>query len=205
MLRDQLRPGGIRDERVLAAMAAVRRERFLPAQLAPEAYQDRALPIGHGQTISQPLVVAAMTEALGVGPDSAVLEVGTGSGYQAAVLAQLGARVVTVERDPALAERAQASLAAAGFPGVKVVLGDGSLGWPPGAPYDGILVAAAAPAVPPALVEQLAPGGRLVIPVDLAEDDVQELRVIERREEGTVGSVLFPVRFVPLLPGIAGR
>jgi protein-L-isoaspartate(D-aspartate) O-methyltransferase len=191
---------GIRDRRVLAAMAAVPRERFVPEDLQKEAYADRALPIGHDQTISQPFMVAAMLEALQLDGGRA-LDVGTGSGYQAAVLAELADEVVTIERVPELAERARATLDEAGYGGVQIVVGDGTLGVPERAPFDAIAVAAAAPAVPAALYEQLALGGRLVVPVGTVRD--QWLEVVQRGAGGPVRHRTVPCRFVPLL-GSAG-
>ena len=187
---------GIRDERVLAAIAAVPRERFVPADVQRQAYADRALPIGHDQTISQPYMVAAMLEALEL-DGGRVLDVGTGSGYQAAVLAELADDVVTIERVPELAERARATLAAAGYGRVDVRVGDGTLGVPERAPYDGIVVAAAAPSVPEALYGQLAPGGHLVVPVGTVRE--QWLEVVERGEDGPRRRRTVPCRFVPLL------
>lgn len=187
---------GIRDERVLAAIAAVPRELFVPEELQAEAYADRALPIGHGQTISQPFMVAAMLEALAL-DGGRVLDVGTGSGYQAAVLAELADEVVTIELVPELAEQARRTLERAGFARVEVRIGDGSLGVPERAPFDGIVVAAAAPAVPEALYRQLAPGGRIVVPVGTVRD--QWLEVVERGEKGPERRRTVPCRFVPLL------
>jgi protein-L-isoaspartate(D-aspartate) O-methyltransferase len=191
---------GIRDRRVLAAMAAVPRERFVPEDLQKEAYSDRALPIGHDQTISQPFMVAAMLEALQLDGGKA-LDVGTGSGYQAAVLAELADEVVTIERVPELAEQARATLDEAGYGGVQLVVGDGTLGVPERAPFDAIAVAAAAPAVPAALYEQLALHGRLVVPVGTVRD--QWLEVVQRGVGGPVRHRTVPCRFVPLL-GTAG-
>ena len=187
---------GIRDERVLAAIAAVPRDRFVPADVQRQAYADRALPIGHDQTISQPYMVAAMLEALEL-DGGRVLDVGTGSGYQAALLAELADDVVTIERVPELAERARATLEAAGYGRVDVRVGDGTLGVPERAPYDGIVVAAAAPSVPEALYGQLAPGGHLVVPVGTVRE--QWLEVVERGEEGPRRRRTVPCRFVPLL------
>jgi protein-L-isoaspartate(D-aspartate) O-methyltransferase len=187
---------GIRDERVLAAIAAVPRELFVPEELQAEAYADRALPIGHGQTISQPFMVAAMLEALAL-DGGRVLDVGTGSGYQAAVLAELADEVVTIELVPELAEHARRTLERAGYARVEVRVGDGSLGVPERAPFDGIVVAAAAPAVPEALYRQLAPGGRIVVPVGTVRE--QWLEVVERGEEGPERRRTVPCRFVPLL------
>ena len=191
---------GIRDERVLAAISAVPRELFVPEELQVEAYADRALPIGHGQTISQPFMVAAMLEALEL-HGGRVLDVGTGSGYQAAVLAELADEVVTIELVPELAERARRTLERAGYGRVEVRVGDGSLGVPGRAPYDGIVVAAAAPAVPEGLYDQLAAGGRIVVPVGTVRD--QWLEIVERGEKGPKRRRTVPCRFVPLL-GSAG-
>ncbi len=191
---------GIRDERVLAALAAVPRVLFVPEQLRRHAYADRALPIGSGQTISQPFMVATMLEALAL-DGGRVLDVGTGSGYQAALLAELADEVVTIERVPELAEEARRTLDRAGYGRVDVRVGDGTLGVPERAPFDGIVVAAAAPAVPEALYEQLAPGGRLVVPVGTRRD--QWLEIVERGPDGALRSRTVPCRFVPLL-GAAG-
>jgi protein-L-isoaspartate(D-aspartate) O-methyltransferase len=197
MVERQLRRRGIRDERVLAAMGRVPRELFVPAHERRRAYADSALPIGFGQTISQPYVVAAMCELLGLSGDEHVLDVGTGSGYAAAVLAELADRVVSVERISELASRARVALAAAGHPEVEVRVGDGSLGAPDRAPFHAIAVAAAVPDVPPALYEQLAEGGRLVLP--RGPLDGQELVVIVRTPEGPAERRSLPCRFVPLI------
>jgi protein-L-isoaspartate(D-aspartate) O-methyltransferase len=185
----------VRDERVLDAIAAVPRDVFVPPRLHEQAWANEALPIGGGQTISQPLVVAHMCELLRVGPGDRVLDVGTGSGYHAALLAKLGGRVVSVERDRRLSERAAEALHTAGIDDVELHVGDGSLGWPEGAPYDAINVAAAArDRVPPLLEEQLAPGGRLVLPVR------DELLLVRRRRDGTLDRrSAGGVRFVPLV------
>src|SRR5262245_61724035 len=198
MVAQQLERRGIRDRRVLEAMGSVPREAFVPGMPDRAAYDDRALPIERGQTISQPYIVARMTELLGVEPGDRVLEVGTGSGYQAAVLARLGARVVSIERHETLARAAAETLRALGIDGVAVRVGDGSRGDPDGAPWDGIVVTAAAPDVPAELREQLAIGGRLVIPVGGRWE--QDLVVVERRsdtewKEQSDG----PVVFVPLV------
>jgi len=198
MVADQLRRRGIRDERVLGVMAALPREAFVPGVPAAIAYDDRALPIESGQTISQPYVVARMTELLDVEAGDRILEIGTGSGYQAAVLAMLGARVTSMERWEGLAETAREHLTSLGIEGVEVVVADGSGGDPAGAPWDGIIVTAAGPAIPDALREQLGVGARLVIPV--GPRHVQDLRVVERRgpadwREWSDG----PVVFVPLV------
>lgn len=193
------------DQKVRDAMLRVPRERFLPPELWPHAHDNRPLPIGHGQTISQPLIVAVMTQLLRLDPSSRVLEVGTGSGYQTAILAELAAEVVTVEVVEALAADAKARLEALGYRNVEFHIGDGAAGWAPRAPYDGILVTAATPGVPPALLEQLKPGGRLVIP--LGRDPLsQELVLVEKDQAGdTEQRALFPVAFVPLTGGGPGR
>ena len=187
---------GIRDERVLAALASVPREQFVPEQLRRHAYADRALPIGFGQTISQPFMVATMLEALAL-DGGRVLDVGTGSGYQAALLAELADEVVTIERVPELAEEARRTLERTGHGDVDVRVGDGTLGVPELAPFDGIVVAAAAPAVPDSLYKQLTAGGRIVVPVGTRRD--QWLEIVERGPDGPVRSRTVPCRFVPLL------
>ena len=197
MVERQLRGRGIEDERVLAALERVPRELFVPPESREAAYADNALAIGRGQTISQPYMVARICEELRLRGGERVLDVGAGSGYQAAVLAELAAEVVAVEVIPALAEQARANLAAAGYERVAVVVGDGSLGWPERAPYGGIAVAAAAPRVPPALYEQLEPGTRLVVPVGARGD--QELQVVEKRDGGPAVVRSVPCRFVPLV------
>ena len=197
----QLARRGIRDERVLAAIAAVPRELFVPDELRRQAYADQALPIGQGQTISQPFMVATIAAELELRGGERVLDVGTGSGYQAAVLARLAAEVVSIERVPELAERAQETLERVGCANVEVRIGDGTLGVPDRAPFEGIAVAAAAPAVPEALYEQLAAGGRIVVPVGSRND--QWLEVVTRGEHGPHRRRTVPCRFVPLL-GSAG-
>ena len=201
MVTEQLLPHGVTDERVLQAMSEIAREEFISSRLRRHAYEDRALAIDCGQTISQPLVVALMTQALAPKPGDIALEVGAGSGYQAAVLSRLCRQVITLEREPALAERASATLARLGFANVEVALADGSLGWPASAPYDIILVACAADAVPPALFEQLADGGRMVIPVAVSPHEPQDLRLYERQGAEVSFRSLFPVLFVPLRSG----
>ena len=188
--------------RTMAALAAVPRHRFVPAGLAHDAYDNRPLPIGHGQTISQPFIVALMSDLAAVGPDDAVLEVGTGSGYQAAVLAQLARKVYSVEIVEPLGREAAARLSALGYANVEVTVGDGYRGRPDRAPFDAIVVTAGAPRVPQPLVDQLKPGGRLVIPVDGSLG--QELVLLVKRDDGTLArTVVLPVRFVPLTgPGI---
>lgn len=188
---------GVRDERVLEAIAAVPREVFVPPSLFPQAYEDYPLEIGEGQTISQPSVVARMLELAAIGERDRVLEIGAGSGYQAAVLARLARFVFSVERLPRLAEGARARLAGLGFHNVSIQVMDGTLGWRAQAPFDAIVVAAAAPAVPPALVEQLVDGGRLVIPV--GELRRQELHLYVRRGGELVQSAHGPATFVPLV------
>jgi len=197
MVERQLRARDIVDEDVLGAMARVPRELFVPERQRRRAYEDAALPIGNAQTISQPYMVARICEALGIRPGNTVLDVGTGSGYQAAVLAELGADVVTIERIPELAEQARANLAAAGYDQVEVLQGDGTLGVPERAPFDGIAVAAAAPGLPETLYEQLRTGGRLVVPVGGAR--AQRLEVILRSPEGPAVVHSVPCRFVPLV------
>jgi len=201
MVAEQLRPHGVTDERVLQAMASVPREEFLALRMRRHAYEDRALAIECGQTISQPLVVALMIQAAAPQPEDVALEVGTGSGYAAAVLSRLCRRVVTVEREPALAEHAAATLRRLGYDNVEVAVGDGSLGWPAGAPYAVILVAAAARGVPQALLDQLAEGGRMVIPVAVSAEEPQDLRLYTRKGVEVTYRSLFPVLFVPLRPG----
>jgi len=200
MVEWQLRRRGIEDERVLAAMGRVARELFVPEEVREAAYADAALPIGGGQTISQPYMVALICEQLALHGSERVLDVGTGSGYQAAVLAELAADVHTIERIPELAERARASLAAAGYgQRVHLHIGDGTLGVPEAAPFTAIAVAAAALEAPPALYEQLEPRGRLVVPVGGAGG--QWLEVVVRTPEGPAVVRTVPCRFVPLVAG----
>src|SRR5215213_8316733 len=191
----ELRPY-IGDERVLAALAAVPRDLFVPDKLGDHAWDNTALPIGSGQTISQPVVVARMCEVLELQPAQSVLDVGTGSGYHAAVLGRLAREVWSIERKAALAEQARRNLAAAGVENVHVVVGDGTAGYPAQAPYDAINVAAAAHEVPPALEQQLAAGGRLVAPVDGRD---QRLLLVHRHADRYERRWLEPVRFVPLV------
>jgi protein-L-isoaspartate(D-aspartate) O-methyltransferase len=195
MVADQIEERGVRDPRTLAAMRKVPRHLFVPAALAGDAYADHPLPIGHDQTISQPYVVAFMTEALGLRGGETVLEVGTGSGYQAAVLAEIAARVYTIEIVAPLADEARERLARLGYRNVEVRAGDGYQGWPEKAPFDAVIVTAAAPRVPEPLEQQLKDGGRLVIPV--GESD-QELMVITRRGTRYDEVRVLPVRFVPM-------
>jgi protein-L-isoaspartate(D-aspartate) O-methyltransferase len=201
MVAEQLVPHGVTDERVLRVMSEIPREEFIPQKLRRHAYDDRALGIDCGQTISQPLVVALMTQALAPTLDKIALEVGAGSGYQAAVLSRLCRKVITLEREAALAEHASETLRRLGFTNVEVAVADGSLGWPADAPYDMILVAAAPREVPPALVEQLAEGGRMAIPVAFSADEPQDLRLYEKRGGKVSYRSLFPVLFVPLRAG----
>jgi protein-L-isoaspartate(D-aspartate) O-methyltransferase len=200
----QLRGRDIVDEAVLGAMERVPRELFVPEGERHRAYEDAALPIGYGQTISQPYMVARISEALAVRPGDRVLDVGTGSAYQAAVLSELGADVITIERIPELAELARQNLAAAGYGRVEALVGDGTLGLPDRAPFDAIAVAAAAPDFPQTLYEQLRPRGRLVVPVGGWRG--QRLEVIVRSPEGPAVVHSVPCRFVPLVgkEGFAG-
>jgi protein-L-isoaspartate(D-aspartate) O-methyltransferase len=197
MVERQLRVRGIVDQRVLDAMARVPRELFVPEAERPFAYEDAALPIGGGQTISQPYMVARICEELALEGDEHVLDVGTGSGYQAAVLAELAIEVHTIERIPELAATARAALVAAGYESVQVHVGDGTLGLPDAAPFEGIAVAAAAPDVPPTLYDQLTPGGRLVVPV--GGRGGQRLEVVVSTPDGPRVAHSVPCRFVPLV------
>ena len=193
---------GIRDSATLAAMRTVPRHEFVPPDQRVDAYQDVPLPIGHGQTISQPAVVALMTELVEPRPGKKVLEVGTGSGYQAAVLAQTGCRVWTIEIFRALAEEARGRLKRLGYTNVTVRHGDGYAGWPEVAPFDAIVVTAAAEKVPPPLLQQLGPGGRLVMPVG-GESSDQALLLVQKDSAGEISSrEILPVRFVPFLRGV---
>lgn len=201
MVRRQLAARGIRDARVLATMARIPREWFLADGLDPQAYRDGPLPIGNGQTISQPYIVALMTAALGARRRHRVLEIGTGSGYQTAVLARLVGHVYSVERLPDLLVEAEERLRRLGISNVTTRLGDGAAGWPETAPFDGILITAAIPRVPQPLLEQVRPGGRIVAPVgDQAE---QELVILERRADGWAEHSAGGVRFVPLISRLA--
>lgn len=201
MVEEQLRQGvrPITDPVVLEAMAAVPRHRFVPPAYQAQAYDDGPLPIGHGQTISQPYIVALMTELVRPRPGMRALDVGTGSGYQAAVLAECGAEVFSIEIIPELGEEAADRLRELGYEQVTPRIGDGWAGWPEEAPFDAIVVAAAPADVPPALVEQLAPGGRLVLPLG---DVYQDLILVEKDESGEVSQRnIAPVRFVPMTGG----
>jgi protein-L-isoaspartate(D-aspartate) O-methyltransferase len=196
MVEQQIRARGVRDFRVLAAMAKVPRHLFVPEPDRGLAYSDSPLPLGEGQTISQPFIVAYMSEALGLKGGEKVLEIGTGSGYQTAVLAELAREVYTVEIIETLSLRAQRNLAALGYGNVRFAVRDGSLGWPEMAPFDAIMVTAAAPRVPGSLEGQLSPGGSMIVPVGT---DLQELFLIRRGTEGLTRERLIPVRFVPLV------
>ncbi|MBX3503377.1 MAG: protein-L-isoaspartate(D-aspartate) O-methyltransferase [Alphaproteobacteria bacterium] len=196
----ELRRGGIDDERVLAVMTAIPREVFVSATFVERAYDNMALPIGFGQTISQPLVVAAMTQALDVGPRMKVLEIGTGSGYQAAILARLCRRLYTIERYKVLAKDAEKRLLDLRIHNVVFHVGDGTRGWPPQAPFDRILVTAAAGEMPMALIDQLAVGGIMLVPVG-ADPVNQTVERVVRTEDGFTREPIMPVRFVPLVGG----
>ncbi|HXI84086.1 MAG TPA: protein-L-isoaspartate(D-aspartate) O-methyltransferase [Verrucomicrobiae bacterium] len=198
MVREQIESRGITNARVLAAMSKVPRHEFVPEHLADAAYEDHPLPIGYSQTISQPYIVALMTELLKLQPGAKVLEVGTGSGYQAAILAEVGAEVYSIEILEPLARTSAELLRRLGYENVQVKQGDGYLGWSQHAPYDAIVVTAAADHVPPPLVEQLKPGGRLVIPVGDGQDQ-QSLLLVEKSTDGGVTTRdVAPVMFVPL-------
>jgi protein-L-isoaspartate(D-aspartate) O-methyltransferase len=197
MVSSQLRARGITDERVLAAMARVPRHEFAPPQHRAQAYEDHPLPIGAGQTISQPYIVALMLEALDLSPENKVLEVGTGSGYVTALLAEMTSFTVSIERHGSLADSARALLNSLGYTNVRVIAGDGTLGFPEAGPYDAIIVSAAALKIPPLLIAQLAEGGRIIIPV--GSGDSQQLRLL-RMEHGQIRTEFRELcRFVPLL------
>jgi protein-L-isoaspartate(D-aspartate) O-methyltransferase len=200
MVRRQIRARGVKDERVLGAMERVPRHEFVPAAQRPYAYEDRPLPIGKGQTISQPYIVALMTELLEVEEGDKVLEIGTGSGYQAAILAELTPHVYTIEIITSLAERAEETLRRLGYETVQVKAGDGYLGWPEHAPFDGIIVTCAPEEVPEALAEQLREGGRMVIPVG-PQWTHQTLYVLRKSEGRLRQKEVIPVRFVPMVHG----
>jgi protein-L-isoaspartate(D-aspartate) O-methyltransferase len=196
MVNEQLKARDIRDERVLSAMLSVPRHLFIPESVRDGAYRDSPVPIGYGQTISQPYIVAFMTQALNVEPDDRVLEIGTGSGYQAAVLSVLAKEVFTIEIVEPLAERARATLMDLGYRNVQVRADNGYRGWPEHAPYDRIIVTAAPPDVPEALVQQLKIGGVMAIPVGVSD---QELRIMRRLQTGMETVATLPVRFVPMV------
>ncbi|MBI3666664.1 MAG: protein-L-isoaspartate(D-aspartate) O-methyltransferase [Acidobacteria bacterium] len=199
MVKEQIEARGVRRPDVLAAMGAVPRHLFVPPDLAPQAYADHPLPIGEGQTISQPYIVAFMTELLEVGAADRVLEIGTGSGYQAAVLARLAKSVYTIEIVRSLGEQAAARLRAMGYKNVEVRVGNGYNGWPEQAPFDRIIVTAAPPSIPQALIDQLKPGGKLVAPVG-REFMGQDLVVLEKSRSGRISTrKVLPVAFVPMV------
>ena len=197
MVDSQLRGRGIADTRVLAAMERVPRHEFVASSVRDEAYQDHPLPIGCGQTISQPYIVAVMLEALALSPSDKVLEIGTGSGYATALLAELASQVISIERHAGLAALAEQTLGRLGYKNAKIVVGDGSRGFAEDAPYDAILVSAAALQTPPALLAQLCEGGRVVIPV--GPHDAQQLRLIRMQDGKPHTTFLDPCRFVPLI------
>lgn len=200
MVREQILARGVTDGRVLAALSRVPRHEFVPVALRSRAYEDGPLPIGPGQTISQPYVVAFMTEALAPKPTDRVLEIGTGSGYQAAVLAGLVAAVYSIEIVEPLARRVEVDLLRLGMANVHVRAGNGHLGWPGAAPFDAIIVTCAPEAVPQALVAQLRVGGRMIIPVG-PQDGAQELYLLRKRPQGLATQAVLPVRFVPMVQG----
>jgi protein-L-isoaspartate(D-aspartate) O-methyltransferase len=201
MVKNQIEARGVRNPPVLDSMRAVPREKFVPASVQPQAYEDHPLPIGFGQTISQPYIVAFMTELLDVRKSHRVLEIGTGSGYQAAVLSGLVEHVYSIELLPALAHLAAQTLADLGYRNVTVREGDGYLGWPNQAPFDRIILTAAPPQLPQILVDELKPGGKLVAPVGSGDD--QNLILVEKSESGKVTTkTVLPVRFVPMRKGI---
>jgi len=201
MVREQIQARGVKDSSVLRAMRGVARHCFVPGEYWDEAYDDHPIPIGQGQTISQPYIVALMTELLQLKPGDRVLEIGTGSGYQAAVLAGLVSRVFTVEISPALAQESGARLKSLGYKNIRVRRGDGYLGWNEHAPFDAIIVTAAPREIPPPLLQQLKPGGRMCIPVG-GRYQVQQLTLIEKGRDGSISKrAVLPVRFVPLLGG----
>ncbi len=197
MVDRQLRDRGIKDERVLQAMARVPRHLFVATDLRDQAYEDNALPIGEEQTVSQPFIVAAMLDALAVEPSFAVLEVGTGSGYLTALLAELAGHVYSVERLPRLAQSAESILGALNYTNVTIQVGDGSVGLPQYAPFDAIVVSAAAPQIPEPLVQQLKNGGRMVVPVGPAQ--AQRLQLVSQQQDKAEAKTLHACRFVPLI------
>jgi protein-L-isoaspartate(D-aspartate) O-methyltransferase len=203
MIETQLRERGIKDERVLAAMTRVPRHEFTPEAFRNQAYADHPSPIGEGQTISQPYIVAVMLEALVLSPEDKVLEVGTGSGYVTALLAELTSQVVSLERHAVLADEAREVLARLRYTNVQVIAGDGTQGYGANAPYDAIIVSAAAAEVPPALVAQLIEGGRMILPI--GAPDAQQLQLIHKRNGVAEATWRETCRFVPLVPGMGLR
>lgn len=199
MVATQLRARGVRDERVLTAMASVPRHEFVPVSQREHAYEDNPTPIGEGQTISQPYIVALMLQALRLSHDSRVLEVGTGSGYQTALLAELSQHVYSIERHASLAEAARSVLVQLGYAGIAIAIGDGSLGWPDHAPFDAIIVSAAAPELPSALFDQLREGGRMIVPV--GQSSSQQLHLVQKIGGKAALEVRESCRFVPLIAG----
>ena len=197
MVETQIAARGIRDERVQSAMRRIPRHIFVPENVRAAAYGDYPLPIGHGQTISQPYIVAMMTALLQIQPDDRILEIGAGSGYQAAILGTLAKEVISIERIPEVASLARENLSVSGISTVRVIVGDGTLGYPDRAPYDGVLITAATPSVPPPLIDQLAEGGRLVAPV--GSRDLQELIRLTRKGKDLLREFFGGVVFVPLL------
>ncbi len=205
MVREQLIPRGIKDPRVINAFLKVERHKFIPQALRGSAYADYPVPIGEGQTISQPYIVALMTECLNLSQGQKVLEIGTGSGYQAAILAELANQVYTLERFCGLAKQAESTLLDLGYSNIKIKVGDGTLGWPEEAPFSRIIITAAAPEIPPPLIEQLSENGRMVLP--LGEALSQVLTVIEKRDDEIKKESICGCVFVPLIGkyGYKGR
>jgi protein-L-isoaspartate(D-aspartate) O-methyltransferase len=197
MVKEQLIPRGIKDPRVIEAFLKVERHRFIPEELRGSAYADFPIPIGEGQTISQPYIVALMTECLGLSEDQRILEIGTGSGYQAAILAELSSRIYTIERFPSLAKRAECLFQDLGYPNIKVKLADGTLGWPEEAPFSRIIITAAAPHIPQPLTEQLSEKGKMVLPQGEAFSQV--LTVIKKRKGKLKAEPICGCVFVPLI------
>jgi protein-L-isoaspartate(D-aspartate) O-methyltransferase len=197
MVESQLRARGVYDARVLDAMARIPRHEFAPERYRSQAYEDHPLPIGEEQTISQPYIVALMLQALAISPNDRVLEIGTGSGYVTALLAELASRVVSIERHASLSDSAAALLSRMGYRNIQIVIGDGSRGYPQSAPYDVIIVSAAAPELPRELVAQLAEGGRMIVPVGI--EDSQQLQFIEMRDRRPNLILRELCRFVPLI------